>query len=199
MSLRYTAFPSLPWAQRLGGDVDVEAARQRVRHDQRRGCQEFILISGCTRPSKFRLPDSTEAAMTSPVRTASEIFGFSAAPSCRCTWCIHSPRCRSPAPPARATARPFASSRLPRANRARGRSLPRVFDFRPKAFALRASRPAAIKTVGFEVFVQLVIAAISTAPILDVEAGRRPPRLGLSRCCRDSFCVRSSAIFLTLV
>ena len=37
-------------------------------------------------------------------------------------------------------------------------------DFRPRAFAFFASRPAATITAGFEVFVQLVIAAINTAP-----------------------------------
>ncbi len=35
---------------------------------------------------------------------------------------------------------------------------------RPFAAALRASRPAPIMTAGFDVFVQLVIAAITTAP-----------------------------------
>src|SRR5439155_26792808 len=35
---------------------------------------------------------------------------------------------------------------------------------RPRNTAFRASRPAPIMTLGFEVFVQLVIAAITTAP-----------------------------------
>src|SRR5664279_902993 len=34
----------------------------------------------------------------------------------------------------------------------------------PRATALRASRPAATMTVGFEVFVQLVMAAMATEP-----------------------------------
>ena len=34
----------------------------------------------------------------------------------------------------------------------------------PRARALRASRPAAISTLGFEVLVQLVMAAITTSP-----------------------------------
>ncbi len=38
------------------------------------------------------------------------------------------------------------------------------FVFRPRASALRASRPAPTITDGFEVFVQLVIAAITTWP-----------------------------------
>ncbi|EAL60204.1 hypothetical protein WwSim0041 [Wolbachia endosymbiont of Drosophila simulans] len=38
------------------------------------------------------------------------------------------------------------------------------FDFNPSLIALRATRPAAIITLGFEVLVQLVIAAITTLP-----------------------------------
>jgi hypothetical protein len=38
------------------------------------------------------------------------------------------------------------------------------FAFRPLAAALRASSPAPIKTLGFEVLVQEVIAAITTSP-----------------------------------
>src|SRR3954463_14935575 len=38
------------------------------------------------------------------------------------------------------------------------------FAFRPLAAALRASRPAPINTLGFDVLVQEVIAAITTSP-----------------------------------
>src|SRR5690606_3938676 len=38
------------------------------------------------------------------------------------------------------------------------------FGFKPRAAALRARRPAPSMTAGFDVFVQLVIAAITTAP-----------------------------------
>ncbi len=38
------------------------------------------------------------------------------------------------------------------------------FGFKPRAAALRAKRPAASMTLGFEVLVQLVIAAITTSP-----------------------------------
>ncbi len=38
--------------------------------------RKFILISGCTRPSKFRLPESTEQAIRSPALTASEMAGL---------------------------------------------------------------------------------------------------------------------------
>ena len=37
---------------------------------------------------------------------------------------------------------------------------------RPRSTAFRASRPAPTMTVGLEVFVQLVIAAIATEPVL---------------------------------
>ena len=37
-------------------------------------------------------------------------------------------------------------------------------DVRPRATALRASRPAATMTEGFDVFVHEVIAAITTSP-----------------------------------
>src|SRR5690606_30126415 len=38
------------------------------------------------------------------------------------------------------------------------------FDLRPSAAALRAKRPAPIMTLGFEVFVQEVMAAMTTSP-----------------------------------
>ena len=38
--------------------------------------RKFIFTSGCTRPSKLRLPDSTEVAITSPCFTAAEISGL---------------------------------------------------------------------------------------------------------------------------
>ena len=39
------------------------------------------------------------------------------------------------------------------------------FDFRPRSTAFFASKPAASMTLGFDVFVQLVMAAISTEPL----------------------------------
>ena len=44
---------------------------------------------------------------------------------------------------------------------------------RPRATALRASRPAPTMTVGFEVFVHDVMAAIATEPVLDGARSRR--------------------------
>ena len=68
------------------------------------------------------------------------------------------------------------------------------FDTRPCLRALRASRPAATSTAGFEVLVQLVMAAISTAPsatsklLLPAATAPLPVAPGF-------FCARSSAIF----
>ena len=45
------------------------------------------------------------------------------------------------------------------------------FGFSPRARAFRASRPAAIITLGFDVLVQLVMAATTTAPW----SSRAPP------------------------
>ena len=42
------------------GEVDVHGAGEGVRDHQRRGQRKFILHSGWIRPSKLRLPDSTE-------------------------------------------------------------------------------------------------------------------------------------------
>src|SRR5436305_8590959 len=53
-----------------------------------------------------------------------------------------------------------ATTWLPGANEV----LTHGFAFRPLAAALRASRPAPISTLGFDVLVQEVIAAITTSP-----------------------------------
>ena len=64
--------------------------------------------------------------------------------------------------------------------------------------ALRASSPAATSTAGFEVLVQLVMAAISTAPSLTSKL--LPPTLaGALPVAWGFFCARSSAIFFTLL
>ena len=39
--------------------------------------RKFIFTSGCTRPSKLRLPESTEVATISPALMPAEISGFS--------------------------------------------------------------------------------------------------------------------------
>src|ERR1700678_83825 len=75
-SLRYTGLPSLPVPR---GSVVISTSRLPASaYATTRGgeARKFILISGCTRPSKLRLPDSTAAAITSWLLTASEISGF---------------------------------------------------------------------------------------------------------------------------
>ena len=52
------------------------------------------------------------------------------------------------------------------------------FDVRPFSTAFFARRPAAISTDGFDVFVQLVIAAMTTVPCVDA-ASRRPSSAGV--------------------
>ncbi len=68
----------------------------------------------------------------------------------------------------------------------------------PLAFALRASSPAATSTAGFEVLVQLVIAAMSTAPSL-ISTGAAPSLAAAVPVAVGFFWERSSAIFFTLV
>ena len=69
---------------------------------------------------------------------------------------------------------------------------------RPRAAALRASKPAATRTAGLEVLVQLVIAAINTAP--SFTSKRLPPTAAAATpVALGFFCERSSAIFLTLL
>ncbi len=71
-------------------------------------------------------------------------------------------------------------------------------DVRPRAFALRASSPAATSTAGFEVLVQLVMAAINTAPSFTSKL--LPPTVAVATpAALGFFCVRSSAIFFTLL
>ena len=61
------------------------------------------------------------------------------------------------------------------------------FGFSPRAFAFCASRPAAIITLGFDVLVQLVIAATTTAPWSSPAplpfAGARAPGCNVSSAC----------------
>src|SRR3954463_4890257 len=115
------------------------------------------------RPSKFRLPDSTEQTDRSPSVTASEI-SFGSGPELpmqvvqpyptRLNWSC-----------SRYSVRP-ALSRYSVTTFDPGARL--VFTHglrsRPRSTALLASRPAPIITEGLEVLVQLVIAAITTAP-----------------------------------
>jgi len=53
-------------AERPGREIQVEGAGERVRHHQRRGGEEFMRVSGCTR-LEVRLPESTEQAVSRPL------------------------------------------------------------------------------------------------------------------------------------
>jgi hypothetical protein len=65
----------LAGAKRLGRQVDVHVAGQRIGHDQRRAGQVVGPHVGLIRPSKLRLPDRTAAATRSPSAIAAEISG----------------------------------------------------------------------------------------------------------------------------
>ncbi len=67
MSLRYTGLPSLPVAQGLGGDVDVQASRQRIGDHQRRRGEEIHL--------DFRMHAALEIAIAGQHRAGDDIGG----------------------------------------------------------------------------------------------------------------------------
>src|ERR1700733_5863774 len=76
MSFRYTGLPSLP-VPKDSVVISILRLPASAEATTKGGdAKKFILISGCTRPSKLRLPDSPAQATTSPVLTASEISGF---------------------------------------------------------------------------------------------------------------------------
>src|SRR6266480_5783229 len=115
------------------------------------------------RPSKLRLPESTEATDRSPLVMASEISGASG-PEFPMHVVQPYPTRSKPS---------FASGaiRFERSKYSVTTSEPGASDvfthggtISPRSTALRASRPAAIITDGLDVLVQEVIAAITTWP-----------------------------------
>src|SRR6202161_29631 len=79
MSLRYTGLPFLSLPR---GSVVMSISRfpaSAYATTSGGEARKFILISGCTRPSKLRFPESTEHATTSPVLTASDMAGVGGA------------------------------------------------------------------------------------------------------------------------
>ena len=149
--------------------VDVDAAGEGERHDERRRRE-------VARPGQ-RMDPALEVAVARQDRGHDEVVGLDrrgdrrrrADPSCRCTSCSRSRPGRS-----RALERlhepgglEIAGDRL-RAGRERG--LDGRWDPSPRATAFRASRPAPTMTVGFDVFVHEVIAAIATDPVRIVAA-----------------------------
>src|SRR3954453_15615898 len=120
-------------------------------------------MSGFTRPSKLRLPESTEQATRSLSLIACDTSGISGP-----ELPMHEPQ------PKPTRLKPSASSSFckpafskysattcePGASEVFTQGL----GFKPLARALRARRPAPIITLGFEVLVQEVIAASTTSP-----------------------------------
>ena len=129
------------------------------------------------RPSKLRLPrqharDDQVARRRSPRRPAP-----AAARGCRCRSCSRSRRVWKPQL-LEVRRQPGLGQVVGDDLRARGEatSSPTACVCRPRSTAFFASSPAATITDGFDVFVQLVIAAITTEPCCSV--GRRRRRRG---------------------
>ncbi len=115
------------------------------------------------RASKLRLPDKTAAATMSFSTMA---WLYSGARSPELPMQVVQPKAVTPKPRAsRLLIRP-AASRYSGTTREPGASevLTRGCTLRPSSTAFLASKPAANKTLGLEVFVHEVIAAIKTSP-----------------------------------
>ncbi len=131
------------------------------------------------RPSKLRLPDSTAVAYRSRSMISFWIAG-SSAPLMPLQVVQAKPT--MPKPSCSSSDSSLASSRYSCTVLEPGASevLTQGLRVRPRALALRASRPAAITLRGLLVLVQLVIAAMITAP-----SGIRPGFVfHLARRCR---------------
>src|ERR1700719_1141800 len=119
--------------------------------------------SGLTRPSKLRLPDSTAAAMI-PLSLIDFEISSGSGPELPIQVVQPNPIRLKPTL-SRSSCSPelerySATTWLPGASEV----LTQGFAVRPLAAALRANRPAPISTLGLEVLVQEVIAAITTSP-----------------------------------
>src|ERR1700761_1522673 len=127
--------------------------------DARKAC----LAYGWMRPSKLRLPESTAVAYRSRAMTSCWIFG-SSAPDMP-LHVVHA-KATMPKPSFSSSGSSPASSRYSCTACEPGASEDLTHGLRtsPRAFALRASRPAAITLRGLLVLVQLVMAAMMTAP-----------------------------------
>src|SRR6202012_3279589 len=123
----------------------------------------FACTSALTRPSKLRLPESTAAA-TMPLSLID--FEISSGSGPELPMQVVQPKPTRVKPTlSRSACRPLLE-RYSATTWLQGAS--EVFThglaFRPFAAALRASRPAPISTLGLEVLVHEVIAAITTSP-----------------------------------
>ena len=174
MSARKTGRPSVPGPERLGRQVDVDPAGQREGDDERR--------RGEVARAGERVDPALEVAVARQDGRDDQVVRLDrrgdrrrrAARSCRCRSCSRSRPGRTRASRAAPSARPPRDSRSPRASPGASEVLTVGPTRRPRATALRASRPAPTITVGFEVLVHDVIAAIATDPVrIGDRAGRR--------------------------
>ena len=169
MSARKTGEPSAAVPERLGRQVDVDPARQREGDDQRRRRE-------VARPGE-RVDAALEVAVARQDRRDDQVVRLDglgdlprrAARSCRCTSCSRSRPARTRAPRAGPSGRPTRGSRSRPSSPGASEVLTVGPTRRPRATAFRARRPAPTMTVGFDVFVQEVIAAIATDPVADVD------------------------------
>src|SRR6202034_903497 len=120
-------------------------------------------MSALMRPSKLRLPDSTAAVTRSFLLIASEIGGGSG-PELPMQVVQPKPTRLKPSASRSFCRSAFLKYSSTTCEPGASDVFTHGFDLRPLATALRASRPAAIITLGFEVLVQDVIAAITTSP-----------------------------------
>ncbi len=157
-------------AERLGREVEVDAAGERVGDDERRRGEVVRLHLGVD--ARLEVPVAGEHGADDELALVHRLArsGRAAAPSCRCRSCSRSRPCGSRAPRGTASAPPCRSTRSPPWSRARGSTSPTACGRGPRSTAFFASSPAATMTDGLEVFVQLVIAAITTDAVLELEA-----------------------------
>ena len=151
-------------AEGLFLEVEVHAAGERIGDGERRGGEVVRLHLRMDPGLEVPVPRRALHMRRGPLRRRRARRGGGAGRSCRCTWCSRSRPCGSRAPPGGGSG-PAASRYLVTTFEPGAR-----LDFthgrrgHPRSTAFFASSPAATITCGLEVFVHLVIAAITTAP-----------------------------------
>ncbi len=136
----------------------------RVGHHQRGRGQESLLGIGVDAPVKVAVAREHGGGVQVAVDDFLLDLWDPARRSCRCRWCRRRPRCQSPAFPARAAGRCLPGTAWPLWSRGRTRFSPRACAPGPGRWPLRATKAAAITLRGLLVLVQLVMAAMMTAP-----------------------------------
>ena len=143
------------------------------------------------RPSKLRLPLSTAATTRLSFCTAcGHVLGQRTAVA-DAGGAAEADQVEIELLRGRASGRLRGSNRSPPSNPARGSSSPTASPSSPRSTAFFATRPAASITLGFDVLVQLVIAAITTAPL--PKRVRRRERLRHRGTRRGSSCFTSGS------